>query len=90
VFGSCGFLSFSSVFCRFGGRCEASLYIHLIRNWVKSRRHSSALRESEDEKKAKKRAVLRGADCGLRLVGWWARRVLGFANRYVVSALVGV
>jgi len=36
---------------------------------VKARRHSSALRESEDEKKAGRRAVLRGADCGLRLVG---------------------
>jgi hypothetical protein len=54
VFGFCGFLSFSSVFCKFGGRFEASLYIHFIRNWVKSTRHSSACREGEDEKKAGK------------------------------------
>jgi hypothetical protein len=51
MFGSCGFLSFSSVFCKFGGRFETTLYIHFIRRWVKSRRHSSASREGEDEKK---------------------------------------
>jgi hypothetical protein len=51
VFGSCGFLSFSLVFCRFGGRLEASLYIHFIRNWVETRRRSSARRKNENEKK---------------------------------------
>jgi hypothetical protein len=59
VFGCCGFLSFSLVFCRFGGRLETTLYIHFIRRWVKSRRHSSASRENEDEKKAEKNAILR-------------------------------
>jgi hypothetical protein len=54
VFGCCGFLSFSLVFCKFGGRFETTLYIHFIRNWVKSRRHSSALRRNEDEKKGGK------------------------------------
>jgi hypothetical protein len=54
VFGCCGFLSFSLVFCRFGGRLETTLYIHFTRRWVETRRHSSALRESEDEKKAGK------------------------------------
>jgi hypothetical protein len=54
VFGCCGFLSFSSVFCKFGGRLETTLYIHFIRRWVKSRRHSSASREGEDEKKGGK------------------------------------
>jgi hypothetical protein len=54
VFGSCGFLSFSSVFCKFGGRLGTTLYIHFTWRWVKARRHSSALRESEDEKKAEK------------------------------------
>jgi len=51
MFGSYGFLSFSSVFCKFGGRFETTLYIHFIRNWVKTRCHSSAPREAEDEKK---------------------------------------
>jgi hypothetical protein len=67
VFGSCGFLSFSSVFCLFGGRLEASLYIHFIWSWVKSTRRSSAHREGKDEEKRRKRtpffAVLI-ADCG--------------------------
>jgi hypothetical protein len=54
VLGSCGFLSFSLVFCLFGGRLEASLYIHFIRRWVKSTRHSSAPREGEDKKKGGK------------------------------------
>jgi hypothetical protein len=54
VFGSCGFLSFSSVSCKFGGRFETTLYIHFIRRWVKSRRHSSAPRKSEREKKGEK------------------------------------
>jgi len=64
--GCCGFLSFSLVFCKFGGRLETTLYIHFIRNWVKARRHSSARRE--DEKKAKKNAILRNAErrvCGV-------------------------
>jgi len=38
----------------FGGRLETTLYIHFIRNWVKSKRHSSAFRENEDEKKGGK------------------------------------
>jgi hypothetical protein len=54
VFGCCGFLSFSSVFCKFGGRFEASLYIHFIRRWVEARRHSSAPREKKNEKKGGK------------------------------------
>jgi hypothetical protein len=65
VVGSCGFLSFSSVFCKFGGRLGPTLYIHFTRRWVKSRRHSSALRENEREKKAEKYAILRSADAGL-------------------------
>jgi hypothetical protein len=51
VFGCGGFLSFSLVFCGFGGRLGTTLYIHFIRRWVKARRHSSASREGEDEKK---------------------------------------
>ena len=47
MFGCCGFLSFSLVFCKFGGRCEASLYIHFIRGWMKARRHSSASRRKK-------------------------------------------
>jgi hypothetical protein len=31
-------------------------------------------RKRRREKRRKKHAVLRGADCGLRLVGWWVRR----------------
>jgi hypothetical protein len=54
MFGSCGFLSFSLVFCRFGGRLEASLYIHFIWRWVKSTRHSSASRKSGRKKKGGK------------------------------------
>jgi hypothetical protein len=66
VFGSCGFLSFSSVLCRFGGRFEASLYIHFIRRWVEARRHSSAPRESENKKKGEK--VRHSSQCRVR--GW--------------------
>jgi hypothetical protein len=51
MFGCCGFLSFSLVFCLFGGRFETTLYIYFIRNWVKSTCHSSASREGEDEEK---------------------------------------
>jgi len=47
VVGSCGFLSFSVVFCKFGGRLETTLYIHFTRRWVKARRHSSASRKNE-------------------------------------------
>jgi hypothetical protein len=47
-------LSFSLVFCLLGGRLEITLYIHFTRRWVKSRRHSSAPRKSEDEKKGGK------------------------------------
>jgi len=53
--GSCGWLlwvfKFSLVFVFFGGRLETTLYIHSIQRWVETRRHSSASRESEDEKK---------------------------------------
>jgi hypothetical protein len=56
VVGSCGFLSFSSVFCRFGGRLKITLYIHFTQRWVKAKRHSSASREGEDEKKRLERA----------------------------------
>jgi hypothetical protein len=54
VFGCCGFLSFSLVFCLLGGRLETTLYIHFIRRWVKSRRHSSAPRKSGRKKKGRK------------------------------------
>jgi hypothetical protein len=87
VFGSCGFLSFSSVFCKFGGRFEASLYIHFTR-WVKSRRHSSASRKSEREKKGgKERHSSQCRTPGLSVVvgglGWWvvnAAAGLGFGG----------
>jgi hypothetical protein len=59
VYGSCGFLSFSLVFCKSGGRFGTTLYIHFTRRWVMSRRHSSAPRENEDEKKRGRRAILR-------------------------------
>ncbi len=45
------FLSFSLVFCRFGGWLGTTLYIHSTRRWVKARRRPSASRESEDERK---------------------------------------
>jgi hypothetical protein len=61
MFGCCGFLSFSLVFCLLGGRFETTLYIHFIRRWVKSRRHSSAPRRNENKKKGKKNAILRSA-----------------------------
>jgi hypothetical protein len=54
VVGCCGFLSFSLVFCLLGGWFEVSLYIHFTRRWVKSTRHSSALRKSGGEEKAEK------------------------------------
>jgi hypothetical protein len=54
VFGCCGFLSFSLVFCLLGGRLGTTLYIHFIRRWVKSRRHSSALRRKKRERKGGK------------------------------------
>jgi hypothetical protein len=54
VFGCCGFLSFSLVFCLLGGRLETTLYIHFTQRWVEARRHSSASRENEDEKKGGK------------------------------------
>jgi len=81
MFDCCGFLSFSLVFCKFGGRLEASLYIHFIGNWVKSRRHSSASREDEDEKKAEKNAILRSAER-------WVRRCCGGLRWWVVNAVV--
>ncbi len=34
MFSCCGFLSFSLVFCRLGGRLETTLYIHFTRRWV--------------------------------------------------------
>ena len=57
-----GFLSFSLVFCGLGGRLGPTLYIHFIRRWVEARRHSSAPRESEGEKKAERCAILRSAE----------------------------
>jgi hypothetical protein len=39
-------------FCLLGGRLGPTLYIHFIRNWVKTRRRSSASREGEDETRA--------------------------------------
>jgi hypothetical protein len=54
VVGCGGFLSFSSVFCLFGGRFETTLYIHFTWRWIKSTRHSSARRKNEDEKKGGK------------------------------------
>jgi hypothetical protein len=51
MFGCCGFLSFSLVFCILGGRLEASLYIHFTRRWVETRRRSSAPRKNKNEKK---------------------------------------
>jgi hypothetical protein len=75
VFGCCGFLSFSLVFCLLGGRFEASLYIHFIRRWVEARRHSSAHREGEEEKKAGKYAILRSWRFGV-----------GFVNRAGLSS----
>ncbi len=71
--GCCGFLSFSLVFCKFGGRLETTLYIHFTRRWVEARRHSSALRRKKRGGEAGKYAILRSADAGL--VGWWVRRV---------------
>ena len=37
-------------------------------------------RKRRREKRRKKYAILRSADRGLRLVGWWVRRALGFDN----------
>ena len=86
--GSCGFLSFSSVFCLLGGRFEASLYIHITRRWVKSTRHSSARREGEDEKKGGKerhssQCRTPGSSVVVRSLGWWvvnAAARLGFGG----------
>jgi hypothetical protein len=68
VFGCCGFLSFSLVFCLLGGRLGTTLYIHIIRRWVKSMRHSSASREKKNKKKAEKNAILRSWDLWGRFV----------------------
>jgi hypothetical protein len=68
VFGSCGFLSFSSVFCLLGGWFETTLYIHFIRNWVKARRLLRRPAKAEERKKAEKNAVLRSTEhraCGV-------------------------
>ena len=54
VFGCCGFLSFSLVFCKLGGRLETTLYIHFTRRWVEATRHSSALRRKKRERKGEK------------------------------------
>ena len=54
MFGCCGFLSFSLVFCLLGGRLETTLYIHFIRHWVETRRHSSVLRRKKRERKGGK------------------------------------
>jgi hypothetical protein len=69
VFGCCGFLSFSLIFCLLGGRLETTLYIHFTRRWVKSTRHSSARRKGEDEKRAEKNAILRSWQFGVGFVG---------------------
>jgi hypothetical protein len=72
MFGCCGFLSFSLVFCRFGGRLETTLYIHFTRRWVEARRHSSASRRKKRERKGGKvrhssqcRAPGLGGVCGV-------------------------
>jgi hypothetical protein len=88
VFGCCGFLSFSLVFCLLGGRLETTLYIHFTQRWVEARRRSSTPRKNEDEKKRKRTpffAVLiaDGVVGAPRLC-----RALGFASRCVVSVLV--
>jgi uncharacterized membrane protein len=57
-----GFLSFSLVFCKFGGRLETTLYIHFTWRWVKSRRHSSAPRRKKKGEKAERYAILRSAE----------------------------
>jgi len=69
------FLSFSSVFCKFGGRLETTLYIHFTRRWVKPTRHSSALRRKKRGGEAEENAILCSAER-------WAS---GFAN--VASAI---
>jgi len=54
MFGCCGFLSFSLVFCLLGGRLGPTLYIHFTRRWVESRRHSSAPRRKKIGRKGGK------------------------------------
>ncbi len=74
MFSCCGFLSFSLVFCKLGGRFEASLYIHFTQRWVKSRRHSSAPRKDERGGEAGKYVILRSAErraCGGVWGGGW-------------------
>ncbi len=51
---------------------------------MKTRRHSSAPRKNEDEKKDGKGAPFFAVP-SIGLVGWWVRRALGFAG--AVSAI---
>jgi len=59
VFGSCGFLSFSSVFVSSVVGLKLRFTFISFGIWVESTRYSSACREGEDEKKLERRAVLR-------------------------------
>jgi hypothetical protein len=81
---------FSLVFCRFGGRFEASLYIHSTRRWVEARRHSPASREGEDEKKAKKNAILRSWALRGRIVSRVGLRRLMEEARRAAPDLLGL
>jgi hypothetical protein len=85
-------LSFSLVSCKFGCRFEASLYIHFIRNWVKSTRHSSASRKSGREKKRLERTPFFAVPLGVfRRCRVWAVvlvAVVGLRKSNVVSRLL--
>jgi hypothetical protein len=83
VFGSCGFLSFSLVFCMFGGRFEITLYIHFIRRWGKSTRHSSAPRKNENEKKGGRSAPF----FAVLMPDLWVFGVVGRVHRGCAGAL---
>ncbi len=72
MFGCCGFLSFSLIFCLLGGRLGTTLYIHFIWRWVETRRHSSVSRRKKRERKGGKvrhssqcRAPGLGGVCGV-------------------------
>ena len=54
MFGSCGFLSFSSVFVSSVVGLKLRFTFISFGIWVESTRYSSACREGEDEKKAGK------------------------------------
>jgi hypothetical protein len=59
VSGCCGFLSFSLVFCLFGGRFETTLYIHFTRRWEKIDAPFFGAPKKEKRREAEKNAVLR-------------------------------